>query len=112
MIALHRCSLCFLPRYTAKPLVQSVLAGAMATCFAYGQVGSGKTYTMRGNLGSALAVYNPIDVKGMCALAAGDIFCLVQSDQYRDKNYVVAASFCEISEGKVRSRDPVLRAIN
>ena len=34
----------FSPRFTAKPLVRSIFEGAMATCFAYGQKGSGKTH--------------------------------------------------------------------
>ena len=35
-------------RYTAAPLVKSVCQGGMATCFAYGQTGTGKTHTMGG----------------------------------------------------------------
>jgi kinesin family protein 3/17 len=33
---------------TAKPAVTSVLEGYNATIFAYGQTGTGKTYTMEG----------------------------------------------------------------
>ena len=33
---------------TAKPAVQSVLEGYNATIFAYGQTGTGKTFTMEG----------------------------------------------------------------
>jgi kinesin family protein 2/24 len=36
----------FAYKYTAKPLVQTGLEGGMATCFAYGQRGSGSTHTM------------------------------------------------------------------
>lgn len=36
-------------KYTAKPLVHTVLEGGMATCFAYGQRGSGSTHTMDGD---------------------------------------------------------------
>ena len=35
-------------KYTAAPLVKSVCQGGMATCFAYGQTGTGKTHTMGG----------------------------------------------------------------
>lgn len=33
---------------TFRPLVESVLAGFNGTIFAYGQTGTGKTYTMEG----------------------------------------------------------------
>lgn len=35
---------------TFRPLVESVLAGFNGTIFAYGQTGTGKTYTMEGSL--------------------------------------------------------------
>ena len=38
--------------YSVKPLVNEVLDGYNATIFAYGQTGTGKTYTMEGNLDS------------------------------------------------------------
>ena len=34
--------------YTRPALVETVLAGVNATCFAYGPTGTGKTYTMLG----------------------------------------------------------------
>lgn len=34
---------------TARPIVEKVLAGYNGTIFAYGQTGTGKTYTMEGN---------------------------------------------------------------
>lgn len=33
---------------TARPIVEKVLAGYNGTIFAYGQTGTGKTYTMEG----------------------------------------------------------------
>ena len=35
---------------TVKPLVQYLLQGYNTTCFAYGQTGAGKTYTMMGDM--------------------------------------------------------------
>ncbi|CAJ0916006.1 unnamed protein product [Ranitomeya imitator] len=49
---------------TAYPLIQHVFNGGNATCFAYGQTGAGKTYTMIGT------PKNP----GLYALAAKDLF--------------------------------------
>ena len=40
---------------TVRPLVDSVLQGFNGTVFAYGQTGTGKTYTMQGDLGGARA---------------------------------------------------------
>ncbi|KPP68906.1 hypothetical protein Z043_112377, partial [Scleropages formosus] len=49
---------------TARPLIQHIFAGGKATCFAYGQTGAGKTYTMLGS------PQRP----GLYALAGRDIF--------------------------------------
>ncbi|XP_047448792.1 uncharacterized protein LOC125012723 isoform X2 [Mugil cephalus] len=50
---------------TAYPLVQHMLSGGKATCFAYGQTGAGKTYTMLGSSPGRPGLY---------AMAARDIF--------------------------------------
>eukprot|EP00177_Eucheuma_denticulatum_P006092 GFKZ01011108.1.p1 GENE.GFKZ01011108.1~~GFKZ01011108.1.p1 ORF type:complete len:1025 (-),score=167.77 GFKZ01011108.1:1391-4372(-) len=50
---------------TAKPLVDVLFGGGRATCFAYGQTGAGKTFTMAGD-GSE----NP----GLYTLAVKDVF--------------------------------------
>ncbi|KAL4623186.1 kinesin-like protein KIF24 [Arapaima gigas] len=49
---------------TAGPLIQHIFSGGKATCFAYGQTGAGKTYTMLGS------PQRP----GLYALAGRDIF--------------------------------------
>jgi Kinesin motor domain/SAM domain (Sterile alpha motif) len=49
---------------TARPLVDALFAGWRSTCFAYGQTGTGKTYTMEGTPG------NP----GLYLLAVDDVF--------------------------------------
>lgn len=50
---------------TARPLVDTLFSGGRATCFAYGQTGAGKTFTMAGD-GSE----NP----GLYTLAVRDVF--------------------------------------
>lgn len=69
----------------------------MATCFAYGQTGSGKTHTMGGEFNGKIQ-----DCKGgIYAMAANDVFSLLNSPKYRNLNLVVSATFFEIYSGKV-----------
>ncbi len=115
-------------RHTAQPLVGSIFRGANATCFAYGQVGhpdnllvnvvsytgisllpqtgSGKTFTMMGDLktggdgeslvinaicvancypyaDAAAAVRRHNSAPGIYALAARDIFSLLAAEEAR-----------------------------
>lgn len=84
--------------YTAKPLVECIFNGGMATCFAYGQTGSGKTHTMGGDF---TAGKNQDTTKGIYALAAQDVFHLLQQPKYKSKNFSLYASFFEIYSGKV-----------
>ncbi|XP_032594664.1 kinesin-like protein Klp10A isoform X2 [Drosophila grimshawi] len=84
-------------KYTAKPLVKTIFEGGMATCFAYGQTGSGKTHTMGGEFNGKVQ-----DCKnGIYAMAAKDVFVLLNGPRYRSLNLVVSASFFEIYSGKV-----------
>ncbi|NXJ84636.1 KIF24 protein, partial [Trogon melanurus] len=75
---------------TAHPLIQHVFNGGNATCFAYGQTGAGKTYTMIGTH------RNP----GLYALAAKDIFRHLEASQSR-KDLTVLISFYEIYCGQL-----------
>ncbi|NWS32846.1 KIF24 protein, partial [Polioptila caerulea] len=75
---------------TAYPLIQHIFNGGNATCFAYGQTGAGKTYTMIGNQ------RNP----GLYALAANDIFRYLEVSPSR-KDLVVLISFYEIYCGQL-----------
>ncbi|GAA5919008.1 hypothetical protein JCM6882_002005 [Rhodosporidiobolus microsporus] len=43
----------------AKPILQQVLQGYNCTIFAYGQTGTGKTYTMEGNLSPYRGTFHP-----------------------------------------------------
>ncbi|XP_030368305.1 kinesin-like protein KIF24 [Strigops habroptila] len=75
---------------TAHPLIQHIFNGGNATCFAYGQTGAGKTYTMIGTQ------RNP----GLYALAAKDIFRQLEASQPR-KDLLVLISFYEIYCGQL-----------
>ncbi|NWR55557.1 KIF24 protein, partial [Bucorvus abyssinicus] len=75
---------------TAHPLIQHIFNGGNATCFAYGQTGAGKTYTMIGTH------RNP----GLYALAAKDIFRHLEASPSR-KDLLVSVSFYEIYCGQL-----------
>lgn len=59
---------------TARPLVDTLFSGGRATCFAYGQTGAGKTFTMAGDSSE-----NP----GLYTLAVRDVFDRIR-DQERE----------------------------
>jgi hypothetical protein len=88
------CSNKLVYKYTAKPLVQNVFEGGMATCFAYGQAGSGKTHTMGGHTKNYCE-------KGIYSMTAEDVFMFLNSHNYRDLNLVVSARFFEIYCGEI-----------
>nr|XP_060617153.1 kinesin-like protein KIF24 [Anolis sagrei ordinatus] len=75
---------------TAHPLIQHIFNGGNATCFAYGQTGAGKTYTMIGTHQSP----------GLYALAAKDIFRQLETSPTR-KDLHVWISFYEIYCGQL-----------
>uniref|UniRef100_A0A8C7A5G6 Kinesin-like protein KIF24 n=2 Tax=Neovison vison TaxID=452646 RepID=A0A8C7A5G6_NEOVI len=75
---------------TTHPLIQHIFNGGNATCFAYGQTGAGKTYTMIGTH------QNP----GLYALAAKDIFRQLEVSQPR-RPLFVWISFYEIYCGQL-----------
>ncbi|XP_068107776.1 kinesin-like protein KIF24 [Hyperolius riggenbachi] len=75
---------------TAQPLIQHVFNRGNATCFAYGQTGAGKTYTMIGTQ------KNP----GLYALAAKDVFKQLEAAQPA-KELSVWISFYEIYCGQL-----------
>ncbi|XP_044252596.1 kinesin-like protein Klp10A [Tribolium madens] len=83
-------------KFTAQPLVKTIFEGGMATCFAYGQTGAGKTHTMGGEFKGKQQNFK----NGIYALVATDVFKFLTQPPYKDKNLVVYASFFEIY-GKV-----------
>ena len=80
--------------YSAKELVESVLAGYNATIFAYGQTASGKTYTMEGELNSP-------EKEGIIPRMVRHVFHnIMLSDS--DIEYTVKVSIIEIYMEKIR----------
>ncbi|KAI4821169.1 hypothetical protein KUCAC02_029111 [Chaenocephalus aceratus] len=75
---------------TAYPLVQHMLNGGKATCFAYGQTGAGKTHTMLGS---------PVR-PGLYALAVREIFAHL-STTHMNSPLLVYVSFFEIYCGQL-----------
>ncbi|XP_008292655.1 kinesin-like protein KIF24 [Stegastes partitus] len=76
---------------TAYPLVQHMLSGGKATCFAYGQTGAGKTHTMLGS-----SPRKP----GLYALAVRDIFAHLATRRTHS-SLLVYVSFFEIYCGQL-----------
>ncbi|KAJ6810227.1 kinesin-like protein KIN-13B [Iris pallida] len=71
-------------RETVEPIVPAIFQRTKATCFAYGQTGNGKTYTMQ-----------PLPLK-----ASNDILRLMHH-AYRNQGYQLFVSFFEIYGGKL-----------
>merc|ERR1719272_1614314 len=62
---------------TLQPLVDQVLRGYEATAFAYGQTGTGKTYTMEGDTDSE-------QERGLMPRAAAAVLDALADDKYVD----------------------------
>eukprot|EP01063_Lacrimia_lanifica_P013256 TRINITY_DN1988_c0_g1_i1.p1 TRINITY_DN1988_c0_g1~~TRINITY_DN1988_c0_g1_i1.p1 ORF type:complete len:967 (+),score=401.54 TRINITY_DN1988_c0_g1_i1:154-3054(+) len=82
---------------TIHPLVESVLAGYNATVFAYGQSGTGKTYTMTGDINSP-------EKQGVIPHALQHIFQYIQNEEAAEakKTYTVSVSYVELYNGRCR----------
>ena len=78
---------------TAYPIVDSVLEGYNGTIFAYGQTGTGKTYTMEGQ-------HDLQEKRGIIPRAFEQIF--VGVEQAPNKSFLVRASFLEIYNEEIR----------
>ncbi|RLN96922.1 hypothetical protein BBJ28_00003385 [Nothophytophthora sp. Chile5] len=77
---------------TAKAVVESSLEGYNATIFAYGQTGTGKTYTMEGfNSGSG-----SVEERGIIPRAIEQIFCHIQVNVSARRRFLVRASYLQI----------------
>jgi kinesin family protein 2/24 len=81
-------------RYTVKPLVKNIFKGQRATCFVYGEAGSGKTYTMFGDV-------TDDKVKGICEMAAEDAYKYYMRSKLTLPVLNLAASFFEVHRGDV-----------
>lgn len=74
-------------------MVDSVLAGFNGTIFAYGQTGTGKTFTMEGLRGDE-------EKKGVIPRSFEHIFSHIA--QSKDEQYLVRASYLEIYQEEIR----------
>ncbi|KAM8847288.1 kinesin-like protein KIF3C [Synchiropus picturatus] len=79
---------------SVRPLIDSVLEGFNGTIFAYGQTGTGKTYTMQG------AWLEP-EKRGVIPNAFDHIFTHISRSQ-SDRQYLVRASYLEIYLEEIR----------
>ncbi|CAG9857590.1 unnamed protein product [Phyllotreta striolata] len=80
--------------HVAVPIVERVLQGYNGTVFAYGQSGTGKTYTMIGDVGDA-------DRQGIIPNIFSHIFAQITlADQ--DNSYAVTVTYLEIYNEEIR----------
>ncbi|XP_053365916.1 kinesin family member 3Cb isoform X2 [Clarias gariepinus] len=79
--------------YSCKPLIDSVLLGFNGTIFAFGQTGTGKTYTMQGL---------PMDPekRGVIPNSLHHIFTHISRSQ--NQKYLVRVSYLEIYQDEIR----------
>ncbi|GAB1297261.1 Kinesin-like protein KIF3C [Apodemus speciosus] len=85
---------------TVRPLIDSVLQGFNGTVFAYGQTGTGKTYTMQGT-------WVEPELRGVIPNAFEHIFTHISRSQ--NQQYLVRASYLEIYQEEIRdllSKEP------
>ncbi|SPQ93996.1 Kinesin-like protein [Plasmodiophora brassicae] len=80
---------------TASPIVDSVMEGYNGTIFAFGQTGTGKTWTMEGAL-------DPPDHQGIIPRSIHHIFDRIESNQNSSKTFLVTVSFIEIYNDTIR----------
>ncbi|KAJ8360924.1 hypothetical protein SKAU_G00174490 [Synaphobranchus kaupii] len=78
---------------TFRPLVDSVLLGFNGTIFAYGQTGTGKTYTMEG-------IRHDPERRGVIPNSFEHIFTHISRSQ--NQQYLVRASYLEIYQEEIR----------
>ena len=81
----------FVYENTAKTAVLSVLEGYNATLLAYGQTGTGKTYTMEG---FSSGLNDP--QKGIIPRSMEEIFRYIESSSNKSKTFMVRASYLQI----------------
>ncbi|XP_046644917.1 kinesin-like protein KIF3A [Daphnia pulicaria] len=80
--------------HAARPLVQNVLEGYNGTIFAYGQTGTGKTFTMEGNPQAP-------ELRGIIPNSFAHIFGHIAKESER-KKFLVRVSYLEIYNEEVR----------
>ena len=80
---------------TASRIVESVIDGFNGTIFAYGQTGTGKTFTMEG-------VNDPPELRGIIPRAFQQIFDLIAARGGQNTEFLVRASYLEIYNEEIR----------
>ncbi|TRY56214.1 hypothetical protein DNTS_028539 [Danionella cerebrum] len=79
--------------FACRPLIDSVLLGFNGTIFAYGQTGTGKTYTMEG-------VPTDPEIRGVIPNSFQHIFSHISRSQ--NQQYLVRVSYIEIYQEEIR----------
>ncbi|KAK2590020.1 Kinesin-related motor protein [Conoideocrella luteorostrata] len=82
---------------TVKPILEEMLAGYNCTIFAYGQTGTGKTYTMSGDMNETLGMLS--DEAGIIPRVLHQLFKELGID---DKEHCVKCSFIELYNEELR----------
>lgn len=80
---------------TAFPIVENVLIGYNGTVFAYGQTGTGKTFTIEG-------YDHPPEMIGIMPRAFETVFTKIQCDTSEERQYLVRASYMELYKEDIR----------
>lgn len=80
---------------TVQPLVNAVLEGFNCTVFAYGQTGTGKTFTMEG-------IRDDPEKRGIIPNAFDHIFNHINTNNSKDVKFMVRASYLEIYQEEIR----------
>jgi hypothetical protein len=73
---------------SAQPAVLSVLEGYNATVIAYGQTGTGKTFTMEG--------FTSVEQRGIIPRAIEEVFAYIDSCKQKSMKFLVRASYMQI----------------
>ncbi|KAI0011928.1 kinesin-domain-containing protein [Xylariaceae sp. FL0662B] len=80
-----------------KPILEEMLAGYNCTIFAYGQTGTGKTYTMSGDMNHTLGILS--DAAGIIPRVLHSLFNKLEMD---DTESFVKCSFIELYNEELR----------
>ena len=80
---------------SAAHIVDSVLEGYNGTIFAYGQTGTGKTFTMEG-------VHGDEELRGIIPRAFAQIFAMIEQRGSSNTEFLVRASYLEIYNEEIR----------
>ncbi|OAA46958.1 kinesin related protein 2 [Metarhizium rileyi] len=82
---------------TVRPILDEMLAGYNCTIFAYGQTGTGKTYTMSGDMTETLGILS--DQAGIIPRVLHQLFTKLEID---DREHCVKCSYIELYNEELR----------